>query len=276
MESFINKEQGTLLKLVLKYYPMFSYGEMQSLLRKKDIKVNGERVHCDVKLFGGEKIEIYNKPKTVDVLYEDENIVVVHKPVGVECTKADRTYLGKSLEELTGYYACHRLDMNTEGLIVLAKNKEYQKEMFQVFKERNISKYYLCLVKGFLPKSNDTLTAYLIKGKEQVKIVDKPEHSAEKIITKYSVLNTYDNYSFVEVELVTGKTHQIRAHLTSIGNPIIGDNKYGDKDFNKIFGYKKQCLCSYKIIFEGIKGKLSYLNGKEIITKPSFLSRDKT
>lgn len=270
MINFINKEDGILTKILLKNYPQLTFGEVKVLLRKKDIKINGKRVNSDVEIVAGDEVVVYNKDKQLNVVYEDNNILVVHKPFGVETTKADKAYKGESLEEMTKATACHRLDMNTEGLVILAKNDFILKEMFKEFKEGNINKFYLARVKGVFQEKEKTLSDYLIKGDNQVKVYSEKVKDSVNIITKYKVLEETSDESLVEVELVTGKTHQIRAHLSFIGHPIIGDNKYGDKEFNKLKGNKKQCLCSYKITFNLNSGVLKYLNDIEVETKPTF------
>ena len=270
MINFTSKEDGSLTKILLKNYPQLTFGEVKVLLRKKDIKINGKRVNGDVEISYGDEIVVYNKDKQLNVVYEDNNILVVHKPFGVETTKADKTYKGESLEEMTNAFACHRLDMNTEGLVVLAKNEFVLREMFKEFKEGNINKFYLARVKGVLKDKEKTLTHYLVKGDGQVKVYGEKVKDSVNIITKYKVLEEFEDESLLEVELITGKTHQIRAHLSFIGHPVIGDNKYGDKEFNKTKGNKKQCLCSYKITFNLQSGVLKYLNALEFKTKPTF------
>ena len=270
MIDFISKEDGSLTKILLKNYPQLTFGEVKGLLRKKDIKINGKRVNSDVEISSGDEIIVYNKDKQLNVIYEDNNVLVVHKPFGVETTKVDKTYKGESLEEMTNAFACHRLDMNTEGLIILAKNQFILKEMFKEFKEGNVNKFYLARVKGVLKDKEKTLSSYLVKGDGQVKVYGEKVKDSVKIITKYKVLQEEVDESLLEVELITGKTHQIRAHLSFIGHPVIGDNKYGDKDFNKLKGNKKQCLCSYKMTLNLKSDVLKYLNVLEFKTKPTF------
>lgn len=274
MITFKNKENGILSKILLKEYPAITYSELKTLFRKKDIKINGKRINEDVVLNGGEEIIVYNKEKSVKILYEDSNVIIVHKPFGVETTKVDKAYLASSLEEMVKGFACHRLDMNTEGIVILAKNEFIQKEMFKEFKMGNIHKFYLAYVYGILNKKESTLNNYLIKLNDGVKVVENKEKNSVNIITKYKVVKEFENYSLVEIELVTGKTHQIRAHFSYINHFVIGDNKYGNKDINKEFGFKKQCLCSYKVKFTCESPVLKYLNELDITTTPTFLKNN--
>lgn len=270
MINFDSKENGMLSKILLKNYPTLSFAELKVLFRKKDIKINGKRVNQDVAISTGDNIVVYNKEKTVDVIYEDVNIMIVHKPYGVETTTIDKSYSGKSLEEMTGCYACHRLDMNTEGIVILAKTESVRDEIFAEFKKGNVHKTYIALVKGEVKKIEDTLNHYLVKGDDRVYVYKDKVKDASNIITKYKVLEVLDDMTKVEVDLVTGKTHQIRAHMAYIGHPVVGDNKYGDKDFNKSKGVKKQCLCAYKVELNFESGRLKYLNGVEYKTAPHF------
>lgn len=270
MINFKNKEKGILSKILLREFPSLSYSELKVLFRKKDVKVDGKRVNTDIKLNGNEEIIVYNKDKKVNIVYEDDNVAIAHKPIGVETTTVDKTFSQDSLEEITGYYACHRLDMNTEGLVILAKNKEVQKIIYNEFRLGNVHKNYVALVKGADLKDSDTLNHYLIKKDDKVVVIRDKEKDALEIITKYRVVERKDEISIVDIELLTGRTHQIRAHFAYISHPVVGDNKYGDKDFNNKLGYKKQCLCAYRLHFTFEDDRLKYLNDKVVETVPTF------
>lgn len=270
MINFKNKNSGNLSKILLKEYPALTYAELKVLFRKKDIKVNGKRVNEDVKLTGGEDIVVYNREKKLNVVYEDNNICIVHKPMGVETTNVDKAYTQPSLEQISGYYACHRLDMNTEGLIILAKSKEIQKEMYKEFKLGNVHKFYTALIKGSPKKDTDILKDYLVKKDDRVYVYKDKVTNSHEIVTKYTVVDKNQDVSLVKIELLTGKTHQIRAHFAFIGHPVVGDNKYGDKEFNEKLKLKKQCLCSTKLSFSCESNNLKYLNNLSFETKPSF------
>lgn len=270
MINYKNTEKGFLSKILLREFPALSYSELKVIFRKKDIKVNGKRVNSDISLSGGEDIIVYNKDKEIKVVFEDDNIAIVHKPIGIETTTVDKTFSQRSLEEFTGLFACHRLDMNTEGLVLMAKSKEIQKIIYNEFKLGNVHKNYMAIVKGGDLKNEDTLHHYLIKKDDKVVVVKSKEKDSLEIITKYKVVENKGEFSIVDIELMTGRTHQIRAHFSYIAHPVLGDNKYGDKEFNEKLGYKKQCLCAYKLSFTFEDDRLKYLNNRIFETSPTY------
>lgn len=250
----------------------FSYNITQKLLRKKDIKINGVRISEDRIVFVGEEIEVFfsdDMISKIKVLYEDDNIIVANKPRELETVSDNNNSLLKKLSKQIGceLQAVHRLDRNTEGLVVFAKNEPAKNELDSAFKNRTLEKYYLALVYGVIEKKEDIWIAYLKKDsiKSLAFISDIQKQGFEKIITKYKLKKQFENYALVEVELVTGKTHQIRAHFAHNNHFVIGDEKYGDSKINKLFKKKYQCLCAYKIVFHFDKNsKLFYLNEKTV------------
>ncbi len=221
-----------------------------------------------------------------DTVYEDENIIIVNKPQGLsvhedEGTKSNtlityiQSYLYKkgeyspSDEQSFSPALCNRIDKNTSGLVIAAKNAEALRIMNEKIKAREIDKFYLAAVHGIPSPSENTLHGYLLKDSKTntVRIFDKnPPKAAKNIITKYRTLATCGGNALVEVELLTGRTHQIRAHMAHIGHALLGDGKYGVNREDKQRGYKYQALCSYKIrfSFRGESGVLDYLNGLEV------------
>ncbi len=246
------------------------YNLVCKAVRDKDVKVNDKRVSKDTLLLAGDKVTIYLKEeKKIDIIFEDENVLVVFKPRNIETVSEDGDDFLSKLKSQTNInlFAVHRLDRNTQGLVVFAKNENSKKSLDRAFKNRTLEKFYLALTYGAFACKEKTMEAYLKKDEKNslVQISDKKLDGYEKIITKYKVLKEKDNLSLVQVELVTGKTHQIRAHLSHIGHFIIGDEKYGDTKINKKYKKHYQCLCSYKLIFHfDASDYLAYLNDKEI------------
>ena len=287
-EIIVNKKyhEKKLNKIILEELPNINYPTFCKLLRKKDIKINGKRINKDILVYENDRIDIYLPKELKDVkieldtVYEDENILVINKPVNIEVTGTN------SLTEIINKQyincefkpqPCHRIDRNTTGLVMFAKNKEALEILLKKFKEHEIEKHYLALVYGIPNKKEERLEAYLFKDqkKSQVYISDNFKKGYQKIITKYTVLEKRkDNTALLDVEIETGRTHQIRAHLSHIGYPIIGDGKYGKNEINKQFGKKYQMLCSYKLKFDfqSESGILSYLREKEFKLEKSKIA----
>lgn len=241
-------------------YPQGSFC-LAALLRSRDIKVNGVRTGRDMTLYAGDEVTYYTTPKqeslkSHNVIYEDENVLVADKYDGVETAG-----LLSELKEKGEYFAVHRLDRNTKGLIIFAKNRAAEEELSAAFKEGRIHKVYRAMCKNNFKKDSAVMTAYLKKDadKSEVKIFDKETAGAVKIVTEYGVLHKFGDVALVKVTLHTGKTHQIRAHMAHIGCPVLGDEKYGDGALNKKYRAKRQCLVSYTLGFD-LKGGLEYLN----------------
>lgn len=247
-------------------------------LRKKDIRINGKKVSQNEIIHANDKIEVYlsegalvskNVP-SFSIVYEDKHILLIDKPAGLEVTGNNSltTLLQKQLSCPT-VLPCHRLDRNTLGLVLFAKTEASRDILLKKFRNHEIEKHYVCHVYGIPKEKNKTEIAYLFKDakKSQVYISASLEKGYQKIITSYSILEVYkDSTCLLDVNLLTGKTHQIRAHLAYLGYPILGDGKYGKNEINKQYNCKSQQLCSYKLKFDFSSDDssfLSYLAGKE-------------
>ncbi len=278
-EKYNNKK---LNNLILDTFPALNKNILFKALRQKDIKINGARVKENVDVKVGEEIEVYISDELLfgiseklKVVYEDDNILVVNKgdmisvtdekdSNQITLTKLVKKEFGENLEP------CHRLDRNTKGLVIFAKNKEALEILLDKFKNHEIEKHYKALVYGILKEKHKLLEDYLFKDSKNnmVYISDTKKQGYQEIITEYTVVkeNKEENTSLLDINLHTGRTHQIRAHLSYIGYPIIGDGKYGNNEINKKFGKKYQELISYKLIFkfDTDSGILNYLKNKEI------------
>ncbi len=284
MQRFtVTQEQANkkIIQIITSKFPKVPLSAIHKALRQKDIKINGTGIREDVKVSAGDSVEVYIAdsilcPKqTLDIVYEDKHLVLINKPQGLKVhPDADSTEVSL-IELLKEQYGpdialCHRLDRNTGGLILAGKHPAATEILVKKIQNNEITKLYQCRVHGKLPKETETLTAYLSKNARDslVFIKDTPSAGATKIITRYTRLS-YDavtDTSIAEIQLMTGKTHQIRAHMAHIGHPVVGDGKYGSNAQKKKLGERKkyQALFAYKLIFSFTTpaGILDYLKNE--------------
>ena len=269
-----NKKNQMVFDAIIQFRPTLNFSILKTILRKRDIIVNGKRIDQNKEIFDGDIVEVFlpsKKQKEIPVLFEDENVIIANKPQGIEVTKADKTFLDSDcLEEILKATACHRLDKNTEGIVVLAKNKNAENAIIEAFKNQKIKKTYTAIVFGNVKKNGEKLENFLKKEQNFVKICKKTEKNAKIAKLSYVVKNQKNNLFELSINLETGRTHQIRVQLAGKKIYVLGDEKYGDKDTNKKYHKKKQLLCASKIMFEKISNPLEYLSGKVFEIDPTF------
>lgn len=279
--DFIANTNEKLIKSVIHSVSGVSFGMAQKMLRKGDIKVNGKRTKDNVDIHISDTISIYmptqkSLPK-VDIVYEDNNILIVNKPAGLECATRDKssenTYSLEEIFEEKNVIVVHRLDRLTEGLVILAKGKEIAVKFEKIFKGREIQKKYLALLKGIAPNFGE-IKAYIYKNDMLAKsqISNTPLDGYKEIITKYERLNNIDDNTLVEITLKTGRTHQIRAQSAHLGHPVVNDSKYGTPLKSSI--YKGYYLTAYHLAFNISDPALKYLNNKTFEIKPSWIDNN--
>jgi len=262
MTEFVYEGKGEKLSAILSRLPGITYGAIQKAFRKGDVRVNGKKAYSDCFVNKNSVIRIYFKEKTLDFtpFYENEYIACFFKPAKIP--SSGENSIEEAVNKTYGYIICHRLDTNTEGIVIFAKTEEVFAELKKAFKTRTVEKHYLAAVSGGLNGEGE-LKGYLTKNAEEsiVKVTDYRVPGSAEIITKYTSLYIGRSGSVLDVELVTGRTHQIRAHLSHIGHPVIGDPKYCPEKTNRYFGKKRQLLRAYKIIFHIKTGLLKEMDG---------------
>ncbi|NLC32714.1 MAG: RluA family pseudouridine synthase [Clostridiales bacterium] len=260
-------DQGKKVSAILRgQNPLAPSWVLQKALKNKDVKINGVKVSKDEKVQAGDHIRWYSLWKEPDfpVIFEDENILIINKPSGISSDQqSDGAMSIESWALSQEAYIVHRLDQQTSGLLVLAKNDVIKLAIEEAMANRTIITSYQCLVYGVPLSKHAILQAYLIKDakRNEVRVTKSNSEFAKQIITEYDILEAKGDSSRLLITLHTGRTHQIRAHLAFSGYPILGDDKYGSRDANRLFKCKRLMLAATIMNFQ-TEGKLSYLKGR--------------
>lgn len=304
MKEFIitkNDAGQRLDRFISKAVPLLPPALIQKYIRKKRVKINDKASPREYKLSEGDVLKLYindeffeapheenaylaiSKPK-IDIVYEDENIILLDKKPGMLCHSAEGNSISTLIANVQAYLyqkgewrpseensfvpaLCNRIDRNTGGLVIAAKNAESLRIINEKIRLREIEKYYLCVCFGRPQPEFGTLEGYIFKDavKNRVYVREKSEKGTKTAVTKYKTLKSAGALSLLECELITGRTHQIRAQLAAMGHPLLGDGKYGAESQNKPYGERSQALYSYRLRFEfkTVAGSLDYLNGRE-------------
>lgn len=294
-----NDASQRLDKFITKAVPLLPKSLMYKKIRTKDIKINGKRADISTKLSVGDIVDMYvsdeffvkvqprydflRAGEQLNIVYEDENILLADKPQGLIVHPDDTEYCDTLIGRIQRYLykkgeydpetehsfkpaLANRIDRNTGGIVIAAKNAEALRILCDKIKTREIDKEYLAVVHGIPNIKEDLLTGYLEKNsdKNKVYLSNKKNDKNVPIKTKYRVLCSKDNLSLLRILLLTGRTHQIRAHMASIGLPLLGDGKYGKLKEDKKMGFDKQALYSFRLTFRFTSdaGLLNYLNNK--------------
>lgn len=269
---------GPLLRALSLGLPLLAPSAIRAALKRRDVLVNGQRLSGNVQVRAGDSLVLYTTAmmREVPVLYEDAHCLVVNKPAGLNADENSRS--GASLLAWARAYAgpgdnlalVHRLDNQTSGLMVLARTAEAQRALEEAFRTGQVHKQYICLVRGSPQPSASVLTAWLTKDAQaaRVQVTNHKTPQGKRIVTEYATL-AGGPVSRLLVTLVTGRTHQIRAQLSAIGHPVLGDEVYGDRAFNRGQGVRALKLCATRLGFDDSLG-LPGLAGRHFMIEPPF------
>ena len=232
---------------------------LRDAFKRRDVKLNGRRIARDTLVSAGDVLQVYT-PETADtppgsslgleIVFEDEAYLVINKRQGMPAQGEGSVEAFCARHAGKPVFACHRLDVMTGGLLLLAKDTESLAVAEDAFARHRLTKQYRALVRGCPDPREATLTAYIIKDAEgaRVRVFDRPAPGSLPVETRYRVVDADEQISRIEISLITGRTHQIRAHMAHIGHPILGDDKYGDRAFNRAHGAKRQMLWATRLV----------------------------
>lgn len=300
-----NDSGQRLNKFLQKAVPRLPGGLMHKYLRLKRIKVNGRRTDAAYQLAEGDCVQLYlndeffeipreedaytriEKP-AVSVIYEDEHVLLVNKPAGMVVHADESGDTGTLIAHIQAYLLqsgqwnpadeqsftpalCNRIDRNTEGIVIAVKTAEALRILNEGIRDRSLHKRYLCIVHGQLSPREGRVALFLRRDekRKQVTVHRTQVPGSKTAVTFYRTLAVREGFSLIRCELVTGRTHQIRAHMAALGHPLLGDCKYGTLAQNRPFGERSQLLCSYQLTFDGLPQDcaLAYLNGRTFTVK---------
>lgn len=272
--EFVVEKEMKLSKAIVDKLPVFSLHNIKQILSNKDVKVNNIRQKEDIVVQKGDKITVYyiekEQKEWYSLVYSDDNVLIVNKRAGIEIVSENERDLLSILKlEFGEVYAVHRLDRNTEGLTIFARNKTIEGELLNAFKTRkSIDKRYALFVHGRVDISKIKRTVYLkkVENLSKVWISEVKTSGFEPISTEFSVIQYLGDKTLLEAKLITGKTHQIRAHIAYYGYPIVGDQKYGKDDFKQM-----HLTANYLAFNFDKKSKLNYLNKLNFEISPTWL-----
>lgn len=307
-----NDSGQRLNKFLEKAVPLLPGGLMHKYIRLKRIKINGKRTDFAYRLQEGDLLQLYindeffGKPKkkeqptylsakpNISVVYEDDHILLVNKPAGLVVHEDDSGTMDTLIARIHAYLyqygrwdpndaasftpsLCNRIDRGTSGIVIAAKTAEALRVMNQKIRDREIHKSYLCVTCGHVRPREGHIQNYILRheNEHRVSVHDHPVPGARTAVTQYRVINETPELSLVECDLITGRTHQLRAQFAHMGHPLLGDSKYGTNDMNRKYHRKSQALCSYKLRFDFTTdaGSLAYLNGRTFtVPRVEFMS----
>ena len=272
-------------RLIARFFPELPERSVRAAFLRRDVKLDGRRAARDDRARAGQELRIYlpdgeEENRLLDIVYEDSRVLLVNKPAGLSVEPDGRG--GVTLTELCARHArendpgaeapaaCHRLDNQTSGLCLFARDAESLEILQEVFRERKLEKYYECLVRGIPKPAAAECRAYLVKDARagRVRIEDHPVPEGKLILTGYETLEA-GPVSRLRVHLMTGRTHQIRAHLAALGHPILGDDVYGDRTWNREKKTRSLRLCAVSLKME-TGGALPELDGREFRIRAPF------